>query len=68
MDALENRHRRGAAGDEWYVFNDDITRIHEIRAYYASPVNKAEPVNKLHDFDYAARGYHLAPPVVEGRD
>lgn len=49
-------------GDEWYVFNEDITRIAEIRAYYASPVNKAEPVNALHDFDYAARGYALQPP------
>ncbi|OAF07217.1 ketosteroid isomerase [Bradyrhizobium centrolobii] len=49
-------------GDEWYVFNDDTTRIAEIRAYYASPVNKAEPVNKLHDFDYEGRGYAMAPP------
>ncbi|MBR1175216.1 nuclear transport factor 2 family protein [Bradyrhizobium sp. KB893862 SZCCT0404] len=49
-------------GDEWYVFNDDTTRIAEIRAYYASPVNKAESVNGLHDFDYKARGYAVAPP------
>ncbi|WP_027520609.1 nuclear transport factor 2 family protein [Bradyrhizobium sp. Ec3.3] len=49
-------------GDEWYVFNDDITRITEIRAYYASPVNKAEPVNKLYAFDYEARGYAMTPP------
>jgi len=49
-------------GDEWYIFNDDITRIAEIRAYYASPVNKAEPVNKLYDFDYEGRGFAMAPP------
>lgn len=49
-------------GDEWYVFNDDITAIVEIRAYYASPVNKFEPVNALFDFDYAGRGYSLTPP------
>ena len=55
-------------GDEWYIFNDDITRIREIRAYYASPVNKVEPVNRLHDFDYEARGYHTQPPSVPGRD
>lgn len=55
-------------GDEWYIFNDDITRIREIRAYYASPVDKSTSVNKLHDFDYEGRGYHMAPPVVEGRD
>ena len=49
-------------GDEWYIFNDDVTKIREIRAYYASPVNKAEPVNKLYDFDYEARGYALQAP------
>jgi ketosteroid isomerase-like protein len=49
-------------GDEWYVFDDDVTRIREIRAYYASPVNKATPVNGLHDFDYASRGYATEPP------
>jgi hypothetical protein len=52
-------------GDEWYIFNNDVTRIAEIRAYYASPVDKT---NALHDFDYAGRGYHLAAPAVPGRD
>lgn len=55
-------------GDEWYVFNDDVTRIEEIRAYYASPVNKSVAVNEIHDFDYVGRGYHLLPPNVPGRD
>lgn len=55
-------------GDEWYVFNDNITRIHDIRAYYASPVNKFDPVNCLSDFDYAGRGYNLEPPIIFGRD
>lgn len=49
-------------GDEWYIFNDDISRIVEIRAYYAAPVDKSNPVNKLHEFDYQARGYHMQPP------
>jgi hypothetical protein len=49
-------------GDEWYVFNEDVTRIREIRAYYAAPVDKSQPMNKLHDFDNAGRGYHMAPP------
>lgn len=49
-------------GDEWYIFNDDVSRIVEIRAYYASPVNKADPINRLHAFDYEARGYALQPP------
>lgn len=55
-------------GDEWYVFNEVITRIAEIRAYYASPVDKSQPVNALHDFDYIGRGFHMKPPYVPGRD
>lgn len=55
-------------GDEWYVFNDDITAIREIRAYYASPVDKSTAENRLHEFDYEARGYAMRPPLVEGRD
>ena len=54
-------------GDEWYVFNADITRIVEIRAYYASPVDKTAPENRLKGFDYAGRGYAMQPPVVAGR-
>ncbi len=50
-------------GDEWYVFNADVTRIAKIRAYYATPVNKADKVNGLHGFDYEARGCHMAPPA-----
>lgn len=49
-------------GDEWYIFDDKIERIAEIRAYYAAPVDKSQPVNKLHDFDYAGRGFAMAPP------
>lgn len=49
-------------GDEWYIFNADITRIVEIRAYYASPVSKAQPVNALAGFDYGGRGYQMGPP------
>ncbi|GLQ12064.1 hypothetical protein GCM10007913_39960 [Devosia yakushimensis] len=48
-------------GDEWYIFDDKIDRIVEIRAYYASPVDKSQPINKLHDFDYAGRGFAMAP-------
>ena len=49
-------------GDEWYVFDDEIKRIVEIRAYYASPVNKANPINELFGFDYPQRGYAMEPP------
>lgn len=55
-------------GDEWYIFNEDISKIEEIRAYYASPVDKSEKVNKLGDFDYQSRGYALEPPDVKGRN
>jgi ketosteroid isomerase-like protein len=51
-------------GDEWYVLNEDATRIKEIRAYYASPVDKSRPVNALHEFDYVGRGYAMTPPEV----
>ena len=50
-------------GDEWYRFDDAISRITEIRAYYASPVDKSAPVNQLNEFDYQARGYALVAPV-----
>lgn len=54
----KNKSRTAVRGAEWYVFEGGLIR--EIRAYYASPVDKAVPVNELVDFDYAARGYHLA--------
>jgi hypothetical protein len=65
--AIEWTHWKTAVGealrgDEWYIFNEDVTKIREIRAYYASPVDKSQAVNQLHDFDYAGRGYHLEPP------
>lgn len=54
-------------GDEWYILSDDLSRIREIRAFYASPVDKSRAENRLLDFDYAGRGYALQPPHVEGR-
>lgn len=48
-------------GDEWYVFDEESGRIEEIRAYYASPADSSVAIAELQDFDYAARGYHLAP-------
>jgi hypothetical protein len=52
-------------GDEWYVFSR-AGLIREIRAYYACPT-ATDPArtHQLGDFDYAARGYPLAPPVVK---
>ncbi|MEV8468319.1 hypothetical protein AB0T83_16200 [Fluviibacterium sp. DFM31] len=42
--------------------------IEEIRACYASPVDKSAPINALHDFGDADRSYALQSPVVAGRD
>jgi ketosteroid isomerase-like protein len=52
-------------GDEWYVFSR-AGLIREIRAYYACPAatNPARS-HEFGDFDYAARGYPLAPPPVK---
>lgn len=55
-------------GDEWYLFNEDISRIREIRAYYAAPADRSTAINQLSGFDYAARGYSQGPPLIPGRD
>jgi methyltransferase len=49
-------------GTEWYEF-DDEGKIHEIRAYYASPQDRALDRLELGGFEYAARGYPLTPAV-----
>lgn len=48
-------------GDEWYIFDEPTGLIKEIRAFYASPVDRDTPINALVDFDYASRGYHMKP-------
>lgn len=50
-------------GDEWYVFDPETLLISEIRAYYASPVDRSQPELRLEGFDYEGRGYHLTCPV-----
>ncbi len=47
-------------GTEWYLFSER-GRITEIRAYYASPLDPTLTVLELGGFDYAGRGYPLAP-------
>lgn len=49
-------------GDEWYVFERVSGLIREIRAYYASPQDGRFPRLELEGFDYASRGYSIAPP------
>ena len=53
----KNKSRTALRGAEWYIFEDG--KISEIRAYYASPADKAVAINQLVDFDYDGRGYHL---------
>jgi hypothetical protein len=52
-------------GDEWYVFST-AGLIREIRAYYACPTH-TDPIrtHEIGNFDYAGRGYPLAPPPVK---
>lgn len=55
-------HNTALRGDEWYKFDPASHRITEIRAYYAAPTDQHTAINELAGFDYAARGYALAPP------
>lgn len=52
-------------GDEWYLFSERGL-IREIRAYYASPQTETLARLELGGFDYAGRGYPLAPPDDSG--
>jgi uncharacterized protein (DUF1330 family) len=52
-------------GDEWYIFDPDSGLIQEIRAYYASPQDKALDRLELGGYDYATAGYATAPPPGE---
>lgn len=51
-------------GDEWYVFSQRGL-ILEIRAYYAAPTAAQARDHFLGDFDYAGRGYPMAPPAMD---
>ncbi len=37
-------------------------RTDKAQAFYSWPVDKSQPMNKLHAFDYEGRGYHTTPP------
>jgi hypothetical protein len=50
-------------GIEVYEFDHHTGLISEIRAYYASPQAAEVSRQELEAFDYAARGYPMAPPV-----
>ena len=56
-------------GAEWYEF-DDVGKIVEIRAYYASPRDASAKINQLQNFPYAEKGFAIEPPVnvLLGRD
>ncbi|MGD1877742.1 MAG: hypothetical protein ACFB13_09605 [Kiloniellaceae bacterium] len=38
-----------------------MTKIRGIRACCVAPVDKSQPINKLHDSDYQERGDHRTP-------
>lgn len=59
------KRKQGAMlrGDEWYVFSERGL-IQEIRAYYASPQDRALTALELGGFDYAGRGYPLKGPAL----
>ena len=57
----KSKQNTALRGDEWYRFDPGSGLILEIRAYYASPAQPDAPINELHEFDYAGRGYHLGP-------
>ena len=50
-------------GVEIYEFDQATGLISEIRAYYASPQASDLTRQELGDFDYAGRGYPMAPPL-----
>ncbi|MEQ9661029.1 MAG: nuclear transport factor 2 family protein [Parasphingopyxis sp.] len=56
------KRKRGVIlrGDEWYNFSVN-GKIHEIRAYYASPQDSTLSKLELGGFDYEGRGYPLKP-------
>ena len=55
----KNKSGTALRGDEWYRFDPVTGKIAEIRAYYASPADKAVQLNELVGLDYRGRGYHL---------
>jgi ketosteroid isomerase-like protein len=56
------RHGKRLRGDEWYAFDRASGRIAEVRAYFAATEHDGQAVHELGGFDYAGRGYPVAPP------
>lgn len=64
MEWAHFKTKQGALlrGVEWYEFDPSSGLIREIRAYYAAPQPREGDRFELGGFDYAGRGYPLAPP------
>ncbi len=64
MEWTHFKTRKGAVlrGIEWYEFDLNSGLIREIRAYYATPQPAEGDRFELGGFDYAGRGYPMAPP------
>ncbi|MCW5771789.1 MAG: nuclear transport factor 2 family protein [Rhodospirillaceae bacterium] len=59
---FRSKNGKRLRGVDWYVFDRDSGLIAEARAYYAADEHRGQAVHELGGFDYAARGYPMAPP------
>jgi hypothetical protein len=58
-----DRNSRVVRGVDWFVFEPQTVRIHEVRPYFAVSPRPDLDRQEMQDFDYAARGYPTnAPP------
>ena len=58
-----DRNARVVRGVDWFVFEPQTVRIHEVRSYFAVSPRPDLARQEMQDFDYAGRGYPtIAPP------
>ena len=58
---FQPKHQARVRGTEWYEFDQDGL-ITVIKAYYASPRDRAREANELAGYPYAELGYPMAAP------
>jgi ketosteroid isomerase-like protein len=59
---FRQRNGKRLRGTDWYVFDRASGLIAEVRAYFASDEHRGQSVHELGGFDYAGRGFAVAPP------
>jgi methyltransferase len=58
-----DRNARVVRGVDWFVFEPQTVRIHEVRPYFAVSPRPDLARQEMQDFDYMGRGYPTnAPP------